>query len=149
MSKRKASYASEVMLRVSWSVLNHEDGQPQHARRGEVMLDLGLERAPIPELSPDEMQRVAFAAKMATLKLLRQRKSETPKALVGCEVVLKHETSNGNDQVFLAGSRAVVQGTWRGMFHLDFKSAPDGQPMTGHLRMVYRDMFERVHGTKP
>lgn len=70
---RKASYAQEVMLRVSWSVLNHPDGQPQHARRGEVMLDLGLEQAPDPELTSDEMQRVAFAAKIAALKALGRR----------------------------------------------------------------------------
>lgn len=73
MSERKPGYAQEVMLRVSWSVLNHEDGQPQHVRRGEVMLDLGLESNPSPELTRDEMQRVAFAAKMAALKALRAR----------------------------------------------------------------------------
>ena len=71
---RKASYASEVMLRVSWSCLNHADGQPQHCRRGEVMLDLGLEQVPDPELTGEEMQRIAFAAKMAALKVLSARK---------------------------------------------------------------------------
>ncbi len=70
---RKPGYAQEVMLRVSWSVLNHEDGQPQHVRRGEVILDLGLERAPDPELTGDEMQQIAFAAKIATLKALGRR----------------------------------------------------------------------------
>jgi hypothetical protein len=69
--------------------------------------------------------------------------SEGAKTLVGCEVMLIHETSNGNDQVFPAGSRAVVVRTWRGMFHLDFISGGDGRPMTGHLRMVERGMFER------
>lgn len=63
----------EVMLRVSWSVLNHHDGQPHHARRGEVMLDLGLESAPDPELTRDEMQQIAFAAKIAALKILGRR----------------------------------------------------------------------------
>ena len=72
-SDRKPSYAQEVMLRVSWSVLNHKDGQPQHVRRGEVMLDLGLEQAPDPELTSDEMQQVAFAAKMAALRALGRR----------------------------------------------------------------------------
>lgn len=71
---RKASYACEVMLRVSWSVLNHEDGQPPHTRRGEVMLDLGLEVHPNPELTRDEMQQVAFAAKIAALKALAARR---------------------------------------------------------------------------
>lgn len=73
MPARKPAYAQEVMLRVSWSCLNHPDGQPQHARRGEVMLDLGLEAAPDPELTADEMQRVAFAAKIAALKALGTR----------------------------------------------------------------------------
>jgi len=71
---RKASYASEVMLRVSWSCLDHADGQPQHCRRGEVMLDLGLEQMPNPEFTGEEMQRIAFAAKMAALKALSARK---------------------------------------------------------------------------
>ncbi len=73
MSERKPGYAQEVMLRVSWSVLNHDDGQPQHVRRGEVMLDLGLESAPEPPFTRDEMQLVAYAAKMAALKALRTR----------------------------------------------------------------------------
>jgi hypothetical protein len=37
------------------------------------MLDLGLEQAPDPELTSDEMQQVAFAAKIATLKSLGKR----------------------------------------------------------------------------
>ena len=75
MKSRKPSYASEVMLRVSWSVLNHADGQPQHTRRGEVMLDLGLEAAPSPDLTSAEMQEVAFAAKIAALKALAKRRA--------------------------------------------------------------------------
>lgn len=71
---RKPSYAQEVMLRVSWSCLSHADGQPQHTRRGEVMLDLGLESTPDPEFTREEMQAVAYAAKMAALKALRLRK---------------------------------------------------------------------------
>lgn len=74
----KPGYASEVMLRVSWSVLNHPDGQPQHIRRGEVMLDLGLESNPNPELTREEMQRVAFAAKIAALKALAARPKSVP-----------------------------------------------------------------------
>lgn len=70
---RKPTYAQEVMLRVSWSCLSHSDDQPPHTRRGEVMLDLGLEQAPDPELTRDEMQRVAFAAKVAALKVLGKR----------------------------------------------------------------------------
>lgn len=77
MTVRKASYASEVMLRVSWSVLVHPDGQPQHTRRGEVMLDLGLESNPDPEFTREEMQSVAFAAKMAALKALAKRRKKT------------------------------------------------------------------------
>lgn len=73
MGDIKPSYASEVMLRVSWSCLNHADGQPQHTRRGEVMLDLGLEMNPEPDLSNEEMQSVALAAKMAALKALAKR----------------------------------------------------------------------------
>lgn len=61
------------MLRVSWSCLNHSDGQQQHARRDEVMLDLGLEAVPDPSFTNDEMQQIAFAAKMAALKALARR----------------------------------------------------------------------------
>ncbi len=70
----RSPHTQEVMLRVSWSCLRHEDGQPPHARRGEVMLDLGLEAAPSPELTADEMQSVAIAAKFALLKALTKRK---------------------------------------------------------------------------
>jgi hypothetical protein len=38
------------------------------------MLDLGLERAPDPSFTNEEMQRIAFAAKMAALKALNARK---------------------------------------------------------------------------
>lgn len=72
--ERKPAYAQEVMLRVSWSCLNHADGQQQHCRRDEVMLDLGLEKLPDPSFTNDEMQRIAFAAKMAALKALSARK---------------------------------------------------------------------------
>jgi hypothetical protein len=37
------------------------------------MLDLGLETPPDPELTSEEMQQVAFAAKMAALKAIRRR----------------------------------------------------------------------------
>ena len=65
VSTRKASYASEVMLRVSWSVLNHIDGQPQHTRRGEVMLDLGLEDNPDPEFTRDDLDAITALANHA------------------------------------------------------------------------------------
>jgi hypothetical protein len=38
------------------------------------MLDLGLEQVPDPEFTGEEMQRIAFAAKMAALKVLSTRK---------------------------------------------------------------------------
>ena len=65
---------SEFMLRVSWATNKHPDDQPHHTRRGEVMLDLGLEFHPGDDLTSDEMQAVAFAAKMAALKCLRARR---------------------------------------------------------------------------
>lgn len=62
---------NEFMLRVSWSCLTHPDHQTPHVRRGEVMLDLGLPYTR--DLSSDEMQEVARAAKMAALKCLRRK----------------------------------------------------------------------------
>lgn len=72
----------EFMLRVSWSTNKHPDqseqagqgwGQIKHCRRGEVMLDLGLPFAPGDDFTTDEMQAIAFATKIAALKVLRLR----------------------------------------------------------------------------
>ncbi len=65
---------TECMLRVSWATNKHTDGQPNHTRRGEVTRDLGLEFHPGDDLTLDDMQAVAFAAKMAALKCLRARR---------------------------------------------------------------------------
>lgn len=79
---------NEFMLRVSWSTNKHPDqetpaheGQPAHTRRGEVMLDLGLAFEPGDDFTQVEMQAVAFAAKMAALKVLRLRKRAVAKAV--------------------------------------------------------------------
>lgn len=64
---------SEFMLRVSWATNKHTDGQPNHTRRGEVMLDLGLEFHTGDDLTSDDMQAVASAAKIAALRCLRAR----------------------------------------------------------------------------
>ncbi len=66
--------SSEFMLRVSWATNKHADDQPDHTRRGEVMLDLGLPFAAGDDFSSDEMQEIARAAKMCALRVLRLRK---------------------------------------------------------------------------
>ena len=75
--------SSEFMLRVSWATDRHPDqaptvagepfGQAKHCRRGEVMLDLGLPFVAGDDFTSDEMQAIAYAAKMAALRLLRKR----------------------------------------------------------------------------
>jgi len=58
----------EFILRVAWS------SAPNHfVRCNEVMADVGLPK-PDPPPTDEEMQEVAFAAKMAMLKCLRKRK---------------------------------------------------------------------------
>ncbi len=60
----------EFLLRVSWGAA------PEHmVHRGQVTADVGL---PCPEPPPtsEEMQQVAYAAKMAMLKCLRKRKAK-------------------------------------------------------------------------
>ena len=79
---------------------------------------------------------------------LGKRNAGGANALIGCDVVLLHDTCNA-EQEFRAGSRAVVSGSVGSVFHLDFVADQDGKPMTGHLRMVGRDMFKRVPGAKP
>ena len=65
---------SEFMLRISWATNKHTDDQPNHTRRGEVMLDLGLPFAPGDDFTSEEMQAIAFASKMEALRVLRRRK---------------------------------------------------------------------------
>jgi hypothetical protein len=58
----------EFLLRVSWS------RTPNHlVRRGEVMADIGMP-PPSDPLTPAEMEEITFAAKMATIRILRKRK---------------------------------------------------------------------------
>jgi hypothetical protein len=58
----------EFLLRVCYTTT------PSHCvRHAEVMADMGIE-PPDPLPTSDEMQHVAFAAKMAMLKVLRDRK---------------------------------------------------------------------------
>src|SRR5262249_46360460 len=66
---------SEFMLRVSWATSKHTDGQPNYSRRGEVMLDLGLDFHSGGDFTSSEMQAIAFAAKVAALKCLRARRA--------------------------------------------------------------------------
>lgn len=68
--------AKEFMLHVHWSGLDDgdDDGRGHLLRRGTVVADVGLENFPDPPPTDEEMQQVMFAAKMALLKVLRQRK---------------------------------------------------------------------------
>lgn len=71
---------SEFMLRVSWATNKHSDqeggdeGQLKHCRRGEVMLDLGLDFHAGDDFTSEEMQTIAYATKMEALRVLRRRK---------------------------------------------------------------------------
>ena len=63
----------EFILRVAYS------RSPNHlVRCNEVMADVGLP-CPDPPPTNEEMQHVTFAAKMALLKCLRERKLKTKK----------------------------------------------------------------------
>lgn len=67
----------ECMIHVSWSGLGDagDDGRGHLVMRGRVTADLGLDDVPTPPFSPEEMQDITRAAKMAALKCLRDRKS--------------------------------------------------------------------------
>lgn len=66
----------EFLLHVYWSGLDDggDDGRGHLVQRGKVTADVGLENFPDPPPTAEEMQQVMFAAKMALLKILRQRK---------------------------------------------------------------------------
>lgn len=88
--------ASEFMLRVSWTTNKHTDALPRHTRRGEVMLDLGLDFHPGDDFTSDEMQALAFATKMAALRILRKRPkkpaAKRPKSAVRTKPITKGTT---------------------------------------------------------
>lgn len=66
----------EFMLHLSWSGLDDggDDGRGHLLRRGQITCDLGLDAVPDPPPTDEEMQKVAFSAKMALLKALANRK---------------------------------------------------------------------------
>lgn len=70
----------EVMIHVYWSAMGdardaRDGGRGHLMQRDKVTACLGLDRAPVPGFTEDEMQRIAFAAKMAAIKCLRLRKA--------------------------------------------------------------------------
>lgn len=87
MSRRRAQPRAdkrqEVMLHVYWSALNDkdDDGRGHLVQRDRVTADLGLDVVPDPPFTPDEMQKIMFAAKFAAKTQLARRvgKATSPK----------------------------------------------------------------------
>ena len=75
---RKQRGVQECLIHVYWSGLNDpgDKGKGHLLQRNKVMVDLGLDRAPSPSFTNQEMQQIAFAAKMAALKCLQDRKNK-------------------------------------------------------------------------
>lgn len=68
----------ETMIHVYWSgyrdARDERDGGMGHRmQRDKVTASLGLDRCPVPGFTEDEMQSIAYAAKMAALKCLTAR----------------------------------------------------------------------------
>jgi hypothetical protein len=73
-----ANGGQETMIHVYWSALGdvrdtREGGHGHRMQRDRVSASLGLDRAPVPGFTPDEMQTITHAAKMAALKCLSER----------------------------------------------------------------------------
>jgi hypothetical protein len=73
-----ANGGQETMIHVYWSALGdardvREGGNGHRMQRDRVSASLGLDRTPEPGFTPDEMQSITRAAKMAALKCLRER----------------------------------------------------------------------------
>jgi hypothetical protein len=66
----------ETLIHVYWTGINDSDdkGKGHLAQRGKVSADLGLEAVPVPGFTSEEMQQITFAAKMAAIKCLQDRK---------------------------------------------------------------------------
>lgn len=76
----------EAMIHVYWSGLGdardaRDGGRGHLMQRDKVTANLGLDRAPDPGFTDNEMQQIAFAAKMAALKCLRLRVKNSKSAL--------------------------------------------------------------------
>ena len=68
----------ETMIHVYWSgyrdARDARDGNKGHLmQRDKITANLGFDQAIEPGFSPDEIQAIAYAAKMAALKCLRER----------------------------------------------------------------------------
>lgn len=75
-----AGGGQETMIHVYWSALGdardlREGGRGHLMQRDRVSASLGLDCAPDPGFTSDEMQTITRAAKMAALKCLRMRKA--------------------------------------------------------------------------
>lgn len=73
-----ANGGQETMIHVYWSALGdardaREGNNGHRMQRDRVSASLGLDRAPDPGFTPDEMQTIARAAKMAAIKCLGER----------------------------------------------------------------------------
>jgi hypothetical protein len=55
----------------------HGSGFGGFVRHSEVSVDMAVEKMPDPPITVEEMQSVAFAAKMALAKVLRARKGKS------------------------------------------------------------------------
>lgn len=55
-------------------VVGYASGRNPFTLLGRVSADMGMDGMPMPEVTPSEMQSVAFAAKMAFAKVLAARK---------------------------------------------------------------------------
>ena len=70
----------ETMIHVYWSALGdardvREGGHGHRMQRDKVTASLGLDGAPDPGFTSEEMQQIVFAAKVAAIKCLRLRRS--------------------------------------------------------------------------
>jgi hypothetical protein len=73
-----AAGGKETMIAVYWSGYGdardaRDGGMGHRMQRDKVIASLGLDRCPDPGFTPEEMQSIAYAAKMAALKCLRLR----------------------------------------------------------------------------
>jgi hypothetical protein len=76
MTARENTKRQECMIGVHWTGLNDpgDDGRGHNLFRDMAHADLGLDGVPDPPFTRDEMQRILFAAKMAAIKCLHNRR---------------------------------------------------------------------------
>lgn len=88
---------NEVLLHVYWTT--NAGGHNHLELQNKVSADLGLDAAPSPPFTREEMEVIMFSAKMAAIKCLRKRKSRPSLPTPGVEEIQSEQKKGSREKL--------------------------------------------------